>query len=369
MLNHWFSPENSTDPELDRGPTGASTPHNLVTSITWNLPGSGAILERLAPEHGDAQPERLAVHDSLRRRSDRLRSGVGAAATPAAASRAAGRTQHRARHVHQLRRPHDARNVRGRDRSRSRFRADVFNLFNNQNLLAGGYINLVGNPRFGQHTGGSNVLPGRQFQFATDVSLLTIERGEDCDRHCSRSERGGFGHRARVDAVARPVRVRVQTELGDIVIEVDPIKAPITTANFLKYVDAGHYDGGIVHRTVKMDNQPESTVKIEVIQAGVNPDRAKDGFPGDRARADQRDRHPAQGRRDLDGARRARQRHVGLVHLHQRSAVARFRRQAQSRRPGLRRVRTRRRRAWTSCGRFRWRPRRRIARPTPRPNG
>ena len=46
------------------------------------------------------------------------------------------------------------------------FRADVFNMFNNQNLLAGGYINLVGNPRFGQHSGGSNVLPGRQFQFA-----------------------------------------------------------------------------------------------------------------------------------------------------------------------------------------------------------
>ena len=49
---------------------------------------------------------------------------------------------------------------------RIEFRADVFNVFNNQNLLAGGYINLVGNPRFGQHTGGSNVLPGRQFQFA-----------------------------------------------------------------------------------------------------------------------------------------------------------------------------------------------------------
>jgi hypothetical protein len=49
---------------------------------------------------------------------------------------------------------------------RLEFRADVFNVFNNQNLLAGGYINLVGNARFGQHTGGGNVLPGRQFQFA-----------------------------------------------------------------------------------------------------------------------------------------------------------------------------------------------------------
>ena len=84
---------------------------------------------------------------------------------------------------------------------------------------------------------------------------------------------------ALVSTQSKTVRVRVQTELGDIVIEVDPVKAPITTANFLKYVDAGHYDGGIFHRTVKMDNQPESTVKIEVIQAGVNPDRAKSGFP------------------------------------------------------------------------------------------
>lgn len=76
-----------------------------------------------------------------------------------------------------------------------------------------------------------------------------------------------------------PVRVRVQTELGDIVIEVDQARAPVTAANFLKYVDAAHYDGGTWHRTVKMDNQPESTIKIEVIQAGVNPEKANQGFP------------------------------------------------------------------------------------------
>jgi peptidyl-prolyl cis-trans isomerase A (cyclophilin A) len=74
-------------------------------------------------------------------------------------------------------------------------------------------------------------------------------------------------------------RVRVQTELGDIVIELDGKRAPATTANFLKYVDAGHYDGGTFHRTVKMNNQPESPVKIEVIQAGVAADKAKQGFP------------------------------------------------------------------------------------------
>jgi len=82
------------------------------------------------------------------------------------------------------------------------------------------------------------------------------------------------------DAAAQtPVRVVVRTELGDIVLEVDAKRAPNTAANFLRYVDAGHYDGGTFHRTVKMDNQPDSPVKIEVIQAGVNADRAKDGFP------------------------------------------------------------------------------------------
>jgi peptidyl-prolyl cis-trans isomerase A (cyclophilin A) len=81
-------------------------------------------------------------------------------------------------------------------------------------------------------------------------------------------------------AVAQsPVRVLVQTELGDIVLEIDAAHAPRTAANFLRYLDAGHYNGGTFHRTVKMDNQPDSPVKIEVIQAGVNVERAKDGFP------------------------------------------------------------------------------------------
>jgi peptidyl-prolyl cis-trans isomerase A (cyclophilin A) len=74
-------------------------------------------------------------------------------------------------------------------------------------------------------------------------------------------------------------RVVVQTELGDIEIEVDSARAPGTAANFLKYVDLKHYDGGTFHRTVKMNNQPDNQIKIEVIQAGVNPDRTKDGFP------------------------------------------------------------------------------------------
>ena len=63
-------------------------------------------------------------------------------------------------------------------------------------------------------------------------------------------------------------RVLLHTEAGDIVIEVYPEKAPVTAANFLRYVDAGLYDGTAFFRTVTMDNQPGNQVKIEVIQGG-----------------------------------------------------------------------------------------------------
>ena len=74
------------------------------------------------------------------------------------------------------------------------------------------------------------------------------------------------------------VRVVIDTELGEIVVAVDPARAPVTADNFLRYVDAGHYDGGQFHRTVTMDNQPNNDVKIEVIQASVNEAKKEDDF-------------------------------------------------------------------------------------------
>lgn len=78
---------------------------------------------------------------------------------------------------------------------------------------------------------------------------------------------------------AQPVRVQIDTELGGITVEVETARAPVTSANFLRYVDGGFYDGGVFHRTVTMQNQPENKIRIEVIQGGINPAREKDGFP------------------------------------------------------------------------------------------
>ncbi len=77
----------------------------------------------------------------------------------------------------------------------------------------------------------------------------------------------------------RAVRVLIETEKGDIDVELDAARAPVTVSNFLRYVDGHYYDGGRFHRTVKPDNQPDDKVKIEVIQAGINPDAGKKEFP------------------------------------------------------------------------------------------
>ena len=45
--------------------------------------------------------------------------------------------------------------------------------------------------------------------------------------------------------------VELQTTAGTIRLELDEAKAPITVANFLNYVNSGHYNGTIFHRVIK----------------------------------------------------------------------------------------------------------------------
>ena len=77
----------------------------------------------------------------------------------------------------------------------------------------------------------------------------------------------------------KPVRVVMETEAGEIEAEIDTVRAPVTAANFLRYVDAGLLDGGTLFRTVRPDNQVDKPVKIAVIQASGNRDRRGEFFP------------------------------------------------------------------------------------------
>ena len=84
-------------------------------------------------------------------------------------------------------------------------------------------------------------------------------------------------------ATAQPrpstIRLVVQTSMGDITLAIDSAHAPRTAANFLAYVDRGHYRDARFHRTVTLHNQDSSPVKIEVIQGSVSPERDRDDFP------------------------------------------------------------------------------------------
>lgn len=64
-------------------------------------------------------------------------------------------------------------------------------------------------------------------------------------------------------------KVLMETVLGEITIEVYLEKAPATAANFLRYVEEGRFEGATFYRVVRLDNQPDNDVKIEVIQGGL----------------------------------------------------------------------------------------------------
>jgi len=46
------------------------------------------------------------------------------------------------------------------------------------------------------------------------------------------------------------MKVKLTTSMGPIVMDLDEAKAPISTANFRKYVESGHYNGTIFHRVI-----------------------------------------------------------------------------------------------------------------------
>jgi peptidyl-prolyl cis-trans isomerase A (cyclophilin A) len=69
-------------------------------------------------------------------------------------------------------------------------------------------------------------------------------------------------------SAASEVKVALDTSAGRIVLALDPIHAPVTTANFLKYVDGGRLDGESFYRAMKFGDGG-------LIQAGVTSNARK----------------------------------------------------------------------------------------------
>lgn len=76
------------------------------------------------------------------------------------------------------------------------------------------------------------------------------------------------------------VTVVFETTAGEIVMEVDTVRAPVTAANFLALVDSGWYSGGQFHRTVRPETETNTTHPIQVIQASRRRERGVTPGPG-----------------------------------------------------------------------------------------
>lgn len=63
--------------------------------------------------------------------------------------------------------------------------------------------------------------------------------------------------------MAHAQNVRLNTSMGDIVVQLDAAKAPKTVANFVQYVKDGHYDGTVFHRVI---------ANFMIQGGGMNPD-------------------------------------------------------------------------------------------------
>jgi len=81
-----------------------------------------------------------------------------------------------------------------------------------------------------------------RFSAAAVFAILPVAA---CSTNLPRASSGASGGR-----VAPALTVTLQTTVGDIVLELDPAGAPISTGNFLNHALKGHYDGTIFHRTV-----------------------------------------------------------------------------------------------------------------------
>ena len=59
-----------------------------------------------------------------------------------------------------------------------------------------------------------------------------------------------FGLLAAITNSVAAVYVKMETNRGDIILELDEVKAPLSVANFVQYVNDGFYDGTIFHRVI-----------------------------------------------------------------------------------------------------------------------
>ena len=66
------------------------------------------------------------------------------------------------------------------------------------------------------------------------------------------------------------INCEIRTSQGSVFVELYPDKAPITVANFIKYVDSSLYTNSSFFRVCNPENEADRKIQIEVIQGGFD---------------------------------------------------------------------------------------------------
>ena len=91
-------------------------------------------------------------------------------------------------------------------------------------------------------------------------------------------------HAPQATAQGNPVVV-IETSLGNITAELDQANAPLSVANFLEYVESGHYSGTVFHRVIKTFMIQGGGFTADMQQKSVNPpvkNEARNGLLNDK---------------------------------------------------------------------------------------
>ena len=127
--------------------------------------------------------------------------------------------------------------------------------------------------------------------FVTDSRTgLALTAGQSKTMNVALGRRGRCGQRCatalhlilKFDLAPGEIAVGIETSLGTFYIAVDPKRAPITTTNFLRYVDAKLYDWGRFHRATRPDNYtpaPPNRPMMNIIRAASIRRSAMKAFP------------------------------------------------------------------------------------------
>ncbi|MDX9912794.1 MAG: peptidylprolyl isomerase [Phycisphaerales bacterium] len=83
------------------------------------------------------------------------------------------------------------------------------------------------------------------------AQATAFQQQQDAERKEREAKQAAADALEKMSEEERYVHVALKTNKGEIVLELDKGKAPVSVENFVSYVESGHYDGTIFHRVIK----------------------------------------------------------------------------------------------------------------------